>query len=264
MTVKTPGKLVSARDYHAAYDPLTGFEGICTLARQRRNLAFLQEVQPAHVLEVGCGALLLSRMAREAGLATPRWTIVEPVAEFAQAARAFAQIDGGIEVIEGYLETSAKGLRAARPQGHDSVVLSGLLHETSDPLALLAAAVELAAPGAQVLASVPNARSFHRLLAVAAGLIPTPDTLTDRNHALGQPVVFDARGLSELMTRAGLTDLACDGYLFKPFTHAQMDLVLADAPSGSRAALVEGLIRLGADFPDQAAEICVIGRKPLR
>ena len=55
-----------------------------------------------------------------------------------------------------------------------------------------------------------------------------------------------------------MTDLTLDGYLFKPFTNAQMELLLNDADHD----LTDGLIALGRRFPDHAAEICVIGRKP--
>ena len=113
-------------------------------------------------------------------------------------------------------------------------------------------------PAVRLLASVPNAGSFHRLLAVEAGFIPSPATLSLRDLALGHPVVFDGAALTALLDRAGLIDLTLDGYLFKPFTNAQMEVVLASADAG----LVDGLIRLGRIFPDQAAEICAIGRKP--
>lgn len=252
------GKLVSAEAYRAVYDPTAGFEGVCSLARQRRNLAFLAEHRPAHILEVGCGGLLLLDLARQAGLDFALWSVVEPVADFAAAAEARAAADPRIRVRRGYLEAETAALDALCPGGYDAVILSGLLHETAEPAALLRAALALAAPGGRVLASVPNARSFHRLLAVHAGLIPDPATLSARDRALGHSVVFDRAGFTRLMAEAELIDLTFDGYLFKPFTHAQMERILAPGD----AALIDGLIALGAEFPDQAAEICITGRKP--
>ncbi len=202
-------------------------------------------------------------MARAAGIGFDAWTTVEPQDDFVAAARAAAAEDARLQVVQGYLEAQVDTLRALAPGGFDTVVISGLLHETSAPGALIAAAMALAAPGARFLASVPNARSFHRLLAVEAGLIPAPDTLSDRDAALGHPVVFDAEGLTVLLSGAGLVDLQIDGYLFKPFTHTQMENLLgAEGSAGS--ALVEGLIRLGKLFPGAAAEICATGRKPGR
>lgn len=252
------GKLVSAEAYRAVYDPLTGFEGICSLARQRRNLDFLRQHRPRRILEVGCGAQILARLPGAEALDFDLWAVVEPVADFLTAARAAVAGDGRFLIQEGYLESRAADLTAAVPQGFDAVLVSGLLHETSAPQALLSAAVGLCRPGGHVLASVPNALSFHRLLAVRAGLIPAPGALSDRDRALGHPVVFDRAGLTALMAGAGLTDLTFDGYLFKPLTHGQMEAVLAMTPSD----LVDGLIALGRDFPDNAAEICVTGRRP--
>lgn len=252
------GKLVTQAAYRAVYDPLSGFERICSLARQRRCLEFLAETRPRRILEVGCGAMILADMARGLGLEHDGWTVVEPQPDFVAAARQAMQDDPRFAVLPGYLEELAAPLAARAPGGFDAVLIAGLLHETAAPQALLAAALNLAAPGALVLASVPNAGSFHRLLAVEAGLIPSPDTLSDRDRLLGHPVVFDPPGLMALMAGAGLGELRWDGYLFKPFTNAQMEQVLAGAPEG----VVDGLIALGRRFPDQAAEICVIGRKP--
>jgi SAM-dependent methyltransferase len=259
--MRTPprhGKLVTPQSYRAEYDPLAGFERVCTLARQRRCLAFLAEARPRRILEVGCGAMMLAEMARDLGLDHQLWAVVEPEPDFIAAARAALAHDPRFTVHPGYLEDLVPALRAQVPEGFDAVLLSGLLHETAAPQALLAAALALTAPGGQVLATVPNAQSFHRLLAVEAGLIADPATLSSRDLALGHPVVLDAAGLRDLLQAAGLRDLRLDGYLFKPLTNAQMETVLAEAPE----ALVDGLIALGRRFPDQAAEICAIGRKP--
>lgn len=252
------GKLVSRQDYRAAYDPLSGFERICSLARQRRCLEFLQAERPRHILEVGCGSMILADMARGLNLDHESWTVAEPEPDFVEAARRAMAGDSRFAVLQGYLEDLTLPLGERAPGGFDAVLLAGLLHETAAPGPLLASALQVTAPGGLVLASVPNARSFHRLLAVEAGLIPSPETLGERDRLLGHPVVFDAPGLSALMAGAGLTDLALDGYLFKPFTNDQMEGVLAQAPE----AVVDGLIALGRRFPENAAEICMIGRKP--
>lgn len=252
------GKRVTRQDYRAAYDPLQGFERICSLARQRRCLEFLAQARPRRILEVGCGAMILADMARGLDLGHESWTVAEPEPDFAEAARRAMADDPRFAVVPGYLEDLADPLRSRAPEGFDAVLLSGLLHETEAPGALLAAALDLTAPGGLVLASVPNAQSFHRLLAVEAGLIPLPGTLGERDRRLGHAVVYDADSFTALMAAAGLTELTLDGFLFKPFTNDQMEQALAGAPEG----VVDGLIALGRRFPAQAAEICVIGRKP--
>jgi SAM-dependent methyltransferase len=261
-TARSAGKLVAREDYRAVYDPLSGFESICSRARQRRNIAFLAQHAPRRILEVGCGAMILARMDGAEAPAFEHWTIVEPEPDFVSAARQATAGDARFQIVPGYLEAVLPGLLQDQPQGFDAVLLSGLLHETAAPAALLAAAVQALRPGGHLLASVPNAASFHRLLAVEAGLIPAPQTLSPRDKALGHPVVFDAAGLTALLADAGLTGLTLDGYLFKPLTHAQMERVLAAESPALVEALVDGLIALGKRFPDQAAEICVTGRKP--
>lgn len=261
-TAQPHGKMVSADDYCASYDPQAGFERVCSLARQRRNLDFLHQHRPRRVLEVGCGTMMLGRMAQEAGLDFALWAIVEPASAFAAAARAAFAGDARFHVVQDYLEAGGPALRQLAPDGFDAVLLSGLLHETLAPEALLRAGVEQLAPGGALLASVPNALSFHRLLAVEAGLAPTPHTLSARDRALGHPVVFDRQGFMALMAGAGLEGLTCDGYLFKPFTNAQMERLLDADPEAPAARLVDGLIRLGRQFPDHAAELCITGTRP--
>lgn len=252
------GKLVRPQAYRAEYDPLAGFERICTLARQRRCLEFLQDRRPNRVLEVGCGAMILADMARTAGLQPAQWVVAEPEPDFVAAARQAMAGTPDFVVHQGYLEDLAPQMRADGQGGFDAVLLSGLLHETTAPQALLEAAVGLAGAGGWVLVTVPNARSFHRLLAVEAGLIHDPATPSPRGQALGHAMVYDAEGLRGVMQAAGLVDVHLDGYLFKPLTNGQMEAALPMAPQ----ELVDGLIALGRRFPDQAAEICAIGRKP--
>jgi len=122
----------------------------------------------------------------------------------------------------------------------DLVIVSGVIHETGAPEALLRASLQWLKPGGHLLVSVPNALSFHRLLAVQMGLIEAPETLSERNRQLGQPRVYRPQDLQAMIASLGLREVALDGYLFKPFTHAQMALLLPSL--GERG--VQGLIEL--------------------
>jgi len=90
------------------------------------------------------------------------------------------------------------------------------------------------------------------------GLIPSPDAISQRNRELGQPVVFDPASLRALMTSVGLVDLELSGYLLKLFTNAQMIRIAAILGDD----VVSGLDELGREFPQNAAEICIIARRP--
>ena len=256
------GKPLAADEYADRHDAHADFEDVCLLARQQHNLRLLAELRPARVLEVGCGPELLSVQALAAGLPVQRWVAVEPASRYAEGARHAAQAHPALAVVHGYVEQAGEALASHFPagQGADLVIVSGVIHETAEPEALLQAALAWLAPGGHLLVSVPNALSFHRLLAVQMGLIERPEALSARNHLLGQPRVFGPDDLRALVAGLGLglQEVRLDGYLFKPFTHAQMaPLVPQLGPAG-----VQGLIELGRQFPLQAAEICLLARRP--
>lgn len=253
-----PGKALDADEYAARHDAELGFEQVCLEARLQCNLRQLLAWQPRRVLEVSCGPELLAARALPQLPGLQRWVVVEPAQRYADGARALAAGQPRLTVLQAYVEQAAAPLQAlAGEAGFDAVLVSGLLHETAEPLALLRAAAAWLAPAGRLLASVPNAGSFHRLLAVEMGLVGRPDALGERNRLLGQPTVFDHASLAALLAQAGLVEEAFEGYLFKPLTHPQMATVAGWlGPAGTQA-----LIELGRRFPEQAAEICILARR---
>ena len=252
------GKTMAAEKYAEKYLEEMEFERHLIDARQRCCLDFLGDASCRTVLEVGCGPhLLLDRISlEEAGI--ERWVIVEPSTLYADVAKERFGSMRQLDVVTGYLEATVSELASFAPQGYDAVLLSGLLHETTEPQGLLEAAVGLTRSGGSLLVNVPNARSMHRLLAVELGLIDRPDALSQRNQELGQSFVYDRESLVELVERVGLVEPQFSGYMLKLFTNDQMRQVIELL--GER--LVEGLIRIGQRFPEQAAEIAISARKP--
>jgi len=246
-----------AEDYAKALESDYGFETECVRARFGCLLRHLLRVKSRRILEVGCGLELFVDMAIRSDVDFERWVVIEPAPMLAQKARARAATEPRLLVIEGYCEDPAVG-KAARELGpFDAVLISQVLHEVEDPTALLHSALALAAPGAHVLVTTPNALSFHRLLAVEMGLMPTPQALSSRNLCFRQDVVFDPDRLRTLLEQVGLRNLQFEGYMFKPFTHVQMARIIELLPPGVN----EGLDRLGQKFPQHAAEIAYIGVK---
>ena len=252
--LKTGG---DAEEYAKALESDYGFEAECVRARFSCQLRHLLRVKSHRILEVGCGLELLVDAAIHSGLEFGRWVVIEPALRFAARARTLAVAEPRLCVVEGYCEDPAVG-KAARELGpFDVVLISQVLHEVENPIDLLHSALALAAPGAHVLVTTPNALSFHRLLAVEMGLMPTPQAHSPRNLRFRQDVVFDPDRLRILLEEAGLRNLQFEGYMFKPFTHVQMARVLELLPPG----VSEGLDRLGQKFPQHAAEIAYIGVK---
>lgn len=257
MNGQMPGKLISADAYAAVYANGGSFEDVCARARQNRAIRFLQRYEPDAVLEVGCGRLVMIERIRREDLAVKRFVTVEPVAPFADLAMRAAACDPRFAVVGGYVETCEAKLAALAPGGYDAALLSSVIHETTAPLELIASTSSLVKQGGHIFVTVPNANSFHRMLAVEMGLISAPTDLGARNRLLGQPTVYTRESLYALLEKAGLKPLEFDGYLFKPFTNDQMDAVRGMLPDG----VMEALEALGRAFPDHAAEICVTCEK---
>src|SRR5216684_6644044 len=138
------------------------FETVLVRVRRKYILEALGRYPHASILEVGCGLEPLFRFVEDVA-----FTIAEPSPEFVRNARALAGTRD-VTVIEGFLEAAAPSL-AGEP--FDFVVVSSLLHEVSDPAAMLGAVRSLSHAGTTVHFNVPNVRSFHRLLALESGLI---------------------------------------------------------------------------------------------
>jgi SAM-dependent methyltransferase len=233
-------------DYAVQYRALP-FEPQQAAFRRRLVLARVAAHAPRSLLEIGCGELPL--FTDLPGVAT---TVVEPAPAFAALARRLAEGHAGVRVVEDLAEHVTPEAVGGTV---DMVVVSCLLHEVPDPQRLLAAARTLCAPGGVVHVNVPSARSLHRLLAVAMGLIPDPATESDTQRTMQQRGVYDAAGLEAELLRAGL-EIRDRGSIFvKPFTHAQMQRLVDEG--FLTAQVLEGLDALAGMLPDLGSEIWI-------
>ncbi len=249
-------KLIEAEDYAQKYLVEMDFERHLITGRQDRCLEFLAEHRPGTLLEVGCGPDLLIDRFDLAASSIETWAVVEPSFYADRIAERMATSDK-LALTRGYVEDQIEAIRAHAPGGYDAVLLSGLLHETEQPANMLSAAYAVLREGGHLFVSVPNARSFHRLLAVEMGLMESATELSDRNVQLGQPIVYSRETLAPLIAAAGFSDASFSGYMFKPFSNGQMAQVIEAIGDD----VVAGLNRLGKLFPDNAAEIAIVARK---
>jgi SAM-dependent methyltransferase len=242
--------------YEAAYSADYGFEAVMVSYRRRFLLERLHKQRPRAVLEIGCGSELLYGDFFAGGGKVDQWTIVEPGKHFAEAARLHARNFPQVTVIEGFFEEAAPSLiRSGEPPPF--IICSSLLHEVPDAGKLLEAIAAVMGGDTVVHINVPNAGSFHRRLARSMGLLRDLAEKSDRNVQLQQQRVFDRESLRSEVTRAGLDVLEDGGYLVKPFTHAQMELIREQLG----AAVLDGLFQLGKEAPEWASEIFVEARK---
>ncbi len=215
---------------------------------RRRHLAErLHRLPHARILEIGCGIAPVASVFKD----FQRMTVVEPCAPFAAKARRLARKNLNITVLPGFLEEHTKTLHEQR---FDCIIVSGVLHEVENPKAFLAEIAGIT-KDATVYVSVPNARSFHRLLALEAGLITDIHAASAVQKKLRQPWTFDMKILRRLAADAGFCVLAEGFYAFKPFTHAQMEKLTAQNFFNKR--LLESLFHMCKYAPELGSEMFV-------
>jgi len=231
-------------DYAVQYRALP-FEPVQIAYRRRLVLGRVAAHAPRRLLEIGCGDAPLFT-----DLSGVESVVIEPTPAFAEHARVLAEGRPDVRVVEDFAEHVDP---ASLGGGFDVVVLSCLLHEVPDPQRLLAAARAFCGPGGVLHVNVPSARSLHRLLAVAMGLIPDPSTTSQTQRRMQQRGIYDVEGLDAELRAAGFAVRERGSFLVKPFTHAQMQ-ELVDG-GFLTPHLLDGLDALAGLLPELGSEL---------
>ena len=231
-------------DYTEQYQRLP-FEPIQASYRRRKVLQEIERYKPRRLLEIGCGQQPLF-----VDLPEVICTVIEPSHAFAEHACQLAAGRKDVRVLKGFAEDYAPEPGEA---GYDMVILSCLLHEVDDPQALLSGVRRWCTAQTVLHVNVPNARSLHRLLALAMGLIPSLHATSQTQRTMQQRGIYDAESLKAELARAGFV-VREEGTLFvKPFTHAQMQALVDQR--FMNAEMLDGLERLVDQLPDLGSEL---------
>jgi len=198
-----------AQEYHAnATVPDIHIENIC----QEYLLEWLRAHVPAgaHVLELGYGdGLVTAAMARHCA----RLTLIEGAESLVRSA---AQLHPHVECVHTLFEDF-------RPTtGFDVILASHVLEHVNDPGAILNLMATWLSPQGKIIAIVPNRNSIHRQLAVAMGLQPELDTLSNRDHLVGHQRVYSMDGLVRDIEAAGLRVIETTGFFLKVLPNSMM------------------------------------------
>ena len=237
------------KHYQSAYLGDYGFEKTMVWARQKYLVSLIEDVMPETVLEIGCGFRQLFEKVSDIP-SIRKWIIIEPSDLFFSEGRKKTAGDPRVTMLQGFAE-EVIGRTFVDEVG--LCLCSSLLHEVEQPERIVRAARQCLRPGGILHVNVPNAKSFHRLLAHEMGLILSPYQLTERNQSLEQYRVYDRKAITSLVENNGFVVRDSGGYFIKPFTHSQMEK-LVELVGGN---ILEGLWRMGVNFPDMAGEIFV-------
>ncbi len=137
---------------------------------------------------------------------------------------------------------------------YDTIIMSHVLEHIENPTLVLKRILSWLADDGVFIVAVPNAKSIHRIVAVQMGLLKNEYELNERDHQFGHYRVYDLEMLKEQMVSAGFGVVQSGGYFLKPLANVQIE-------SSWTQEMIQGFYDAGKFFPDNCAEIFVVGKK---
>ncbi len=231
-------------DYQLNYQNLT-FENHLRSFRMYYIVKYLKSINANKILEIGCGNDPIFEIYKDFQV----MDVIEPGDYFYEDTKSKIGNNTKISITKGYIEDVYEDFK----KEYDVIVIGGFLHEIDNPEAILAAIKNIVKPHTIVITYVPNANSFHRLLAVESGIIATNYEFSENDKLFGRRNVFNSASLSSLFVNSGFFVTKTETYFIKPFTHEQMDSLLK-SPFFSEEILL-GLYKMAKYMPDLGCEL---------
>jgi ubiquinone/menaquinone biosynthesis C-methylase UbiE len=216
--------------------------------RQENVIASLAKHPAKNILEIGCGPQPLFREYDD----FEKMVAVEPLKEFFTEALAQAGNDPRIRLINDRFENIADQLTS---EHFDFIIVGGFLHEIDNPVEVLKAIKKVCSIETMIHSFVPNAHSFHRLLAFEMGLIDTIYQKSGHDEMFERTEVYNIETFRELFLSTGFQVKELGTYFIKTYTHDQMHAMLAC--NVVNKAVIDGLNRMTKYFPANGAEIYI-------
>lgn len=227
------------------------FEAYQVKYRRKKVLEILHQYKPNRVLEIGCG---MEPLFKYADWIYQSWTVVEPSSVFYENARQIVtdrESEDRVQIYQDFFPShKIDGMQ------FDFIVCSGMLHEVEHADIFLGGGVaEICTKDTVVHINVPNANSFHRILAKNMKLLNDVHDFSERNRRLQQHRVFDMKSLIAEVENAGFFVCESGSYFLKPFTHAQMFRMMEDHIIGEE--VLDGLYTMIDSLQEYGSEIYV-------
>ena len=222
-------------------------ENLATLrSYAQRILESLRERSSLDLLSLGIGHQIVSRAILEGlGPRLQRYVVVEGSGQIlSEYARRFPPPEH-MQLVEGYFETCTLTGR------FDAIEMGFVLEHVEDPDLVVRRFHDLLRPDGRLFVAVPNARSLHRRLGHAAGLLDDLFRLSPYDLQLGHRRYLDRGGLVDLLERNGFRPVRTEGILLKPLTTAQLGAV------GLTPSIQQALLDVSRDMPDIANSLFI-------
>jgi SAM-dependent methyltransferase len=198
------------------------------------------------LVSLGIGQRIVGpRILRDALPALDAYYVVEGSSDAIEEFRHGVELPPRVRVEHAFFEEYEP------PQLVDAVEMGFVLEHVDDPTLVLRRFASFLKPGGVALVAVPNARSLHRLVGQAAGLLDDVYRLSSEDLQFGHRRYFDLDSLTETILGAGYRVEAVEGIFLKPVTTGQF-AALALPPE-----VVDAFFRVGVDYPAIANAIYV-------
>jgi len=237
-----------AANYMAELSREQSFEAILSNSRKKQVLESMKRFKHDNILEIGCGLSPLFPDIKN----YQNYTIVEPNKNFCEIIYYCYKTDKNVTILNGFLEEVVGGLGH---QKFDFIFMSGVLHQVSNPNDFLCVLHNLCGLDTVVHINVPNAHSFHRLLAFEMGYIKEIFERSETNLRLQVKWVFDKDSLYQLVQESGYEVINFGTYMIKPFTNEQMEKMIGSGILNED--IIQGLEGMVKYMPDLGSEMFV-------
>jgi len=231
-------------DYQLHYQKLS-FEDKLRKYRMEYVAEYLKTIKSRKILEIGCGNDPIHFYFIDFDVLD----LIEPGKHFYEFTKSKVANDSRISIQNCFLEEA----NIPANSDYDVIIIGGFLHEIDNPEEVLAAVKNVANLKTIVITYVPNANSFHRVLALEAGLIKSNYDFSENDKAFGRRNVFNLESIQFLFKQSGFTTVKSDTYFIKPFTHGQMNELMESSFLSDE--ILKGFFNMGKYIPDMGCEI---------
>jgi acetyltransferase-like isoleucine patch superfamily enzyme/2-polyprenyl-3-methyl-5-hydroxy-6-metoxy-1,4-benzoquinol methylase len=222
------------------------FEDVLRKYRMENVIKKIHEYPHNRFLEIGCGPFPLLQNIND----YERMVLVEPKNEYFRLASLTAAEASNVLVINGLIENLADDLIG---EDFDFIVIGGFLHEIDNPDQVLHAVRKICSENTIIYSYVPNALSFHRLLADKMGIIENVYERSAHDKLFNRKAVYNMDEFNGLFINNKFEVIESGSYFIKLFAHDQMNILINhDIIDNS---LIEGLSKMTDLMPDLGAEL---------
>ena len=222
------------------------FENILRKYRIKKLCEFLDVLPHQNILDIGCGEEPVYSYFND----FIKVTVVEPKEKYYQNAVKLSGANSNIVVINDFIENIVERLDF---EIFDFIIVGGFLHEIPHPKKVLESLKKVSSDSTFIYSYVPNARSFHRLLAFEMGIINSIYQKSEHDKLFNRYNNYDMNSYNDLLSQNGFEVINKGSYFVKPFAHIQMnDLIVKNNFDKS---IFDGLDKMIKYLPELGSEL---------